>query len=167
MIERKKMKNLIITSLLLLSLVACTKKQSKPEHFLDREKMIGVLYDMSLLSGIESISGFSTTDSVGVFNAKSILKKHEIDSLTFVENNRYYIELEDGTYFKMQEEIKERLEAAKAVLVEEQKQIEAKKQVETKAIEAKETQLSLEKEKTRKVLKDAVLKVGKQGLEEK
>lgn len=105
----------IISFISLILIVACGTKNEKPSPFIEKDKMIDILYDFSVLSGIDAVSAYYT-DTIPTINATAILNKHQIDSLTFVTNNQYYINLEDATYFEIQEEVKRRLEAQKSVV---------------------------------------------------
>lgn len=105
----------IIAFLGLILTVACGTKNEKPSPFIEKDKMTDILYDFSVLSGIDAVSAYYT-DTIPTINVASILHKYQIDSLTFVTNNQYYISLEDATYFEIQEEIKRRLEAQKTVV---------------------------------------------------
>ncbi len=109
----------------LLSLISCKKELEKPKNFIEKDKMTDVLYDMALLNGMESMGAFYADTTASIITASSILKKYKIDSLTFVENNRYYIELEDESYFQIQEAIKKRLEVKKEQL---NKELEAEQE---------------------------------------
>lgn len=111
-----------------LGLISCKKELEKPRNFIERDKMTNVLYDFALLGGMENISIFYSDTTLSVLGANAILKRHQIDSATFAENNRYYIELGDESYFKIQEEIRKRLDAKKEVLVNLEKEEHEKTQ---------------------------------------
>lgn len=131
----------------LLSLISCKKELEKPKKFIEKDKMTDVLYDMALLNAMENMGAFYADTAASIITASSILKKYKIDSLTFVENNRYYIELEDESYFQIQEDIKKRLEVKKEqlnkVLEAEQEKVKLKEE-EDKVKEVK-TNLKLSK----------------------
>lgn len=125
----------------LLGLMSCKKELEKPTNFISKDKMTDMLYDFAVLGGIENISAFYSDTTVSVIRANTILKKYKVDSLTFVENNRYYIELGDESYFKMQEEIMKRLEAKKEALnkiIKEEQEKEQRLEDEKKAKEIKD-----------------------------
>ena len=84
------MKPKITYFLLLLVFFSCSKhKEPKPKNLLDRETMTNLFYDMHML---ESVQGFIPR----ILNENKIkpkdflYKKYKIDSLDFVQNNRYY-----------------------------------------------------------------------------
>ena len=102
------MKRIIIIVCLLLSAISCNNANSieKPDNLIEKDKMIDILYDMSLLEAIKSQNingGISTKDG-----NEYIYRKYKIDSLQFVKSNKYYASDLDG-YKKMFETIKERL----------------------------------------------------------
>ncbi|MCP1995322.1 DUF4296 domain-containing protein [Flavobacterium sp. HSC-61S13] len=131
----------------LLSLISCKEELEKPKKFIEKDKMTDVLYDMALLNGMESMGVFYADTTASIITASSILKKYKIDSLTFVENNRYYIELEDESYFQIQEEIKKRLEVKKEKLKKEveAEQEKAKLKEEDEKVKAVKTNVKLNK----------------------
>lgn len=102
----------ILTVLILMS---CKDSATKPTPFIEQQKMEDILYDMAVLYSIENVSAYSREDTLKRINVNAIYKKYAIDSLTFISNNRYYVELGDGVYNKMQNNILARLEAAKVV----------------------------------------------------
>lgn len=79
----------------------------KPDNLIEKDKMTDVLYDVAVIQAINSAAQGST--SVKQVDMKGYLKKkYGIDSLTFVQNHKYYASDLDE-YQKMQNEIKERL----------------------------------------------------------
>ena len=80
----------------------------KPNNLIEKDKMVNVLYDISLLEAVknQNISGGITPEQINKF----IYKKYKIDSLQFVNSNKYYAsEVEE--YKKMFQKVKDRLEA--------------------------------------------------------
>lgn len=122
--------NKFLVILAALVLGSCSNESKKPTPFIEEQKMEDILFDMSLLYSIESVSAYSREDSMPQLNMNSILKKYDIDSLTFVENNKYYIELKEGVYHNMQENINRKLEALKvktdSLIAKEEEELEAK-----------------------------------------
>lgn len=106
-------KFLVVLSALVLG--SCSSDLKKPTPFIEEQKMEEILFDMSLLYSIESVSAYAREDSLPRIDINSVLKKYDIDSLTFVTNNKYYIELKEGVYHNMQENINKKLEALKIV----------------------------------------------------
>ena len=66
-----------------------TKKPDKPENLISKEKMVNVLIDMSLLSSAKGINK-SKIENNGIMPESYVYKKHNINSLQFVESNAYY-----------------------------------------------------------------------------
>lgn len=107
--------NRFLVILTVLIFMSCKDNATKPTPFIEEKKMENILYDMALLYSIENVSAYSREDTLKKVNVAAIYKKYDIDSLTFVSNNRYYVELGDGVYNKMQNSILARLEAAKVI----------------------------------------------------
>jgi hypothetical protein len=84
----------------------------KPDNLLEEDKMVNILYDMSVLQAMRSQSN-STLDSNGIDPKVYIFKKYNVDSTTFVQNHRYYASRLDQ-YEKIQNKVKEKLEAEKS-----------------------------------------------------
>ncbi|WP_430614307.1 DUF4296 domain-containing protein [Flavobacterium sp. JP2137] len=112
----------------LLALVSCKKELEKPKKFIERDKMVDILYDFALLGGIDNTSAFYADTTLSIVRADAVLKKYQIDSLTFAQNNRYYIELGNESYFEIQEDIRKRLEEKKAELAALEKEEQEKKE---------------------------------------
>lgn len=102
--------------LLLLSVVmfSCGKEQAeKPEHLLSEDEMVNIFYDLSLLQAIQSYQPQAITNN-GVDANNYVYKKYKIDSLTFVQNNKWYTgNLEQ--YQRMQQRVTEKLKKQKDV----------------------------------------------------
>ena len=80
----------------------------KPNNLIDKDKMVDILYDISLLEAIktQNINGGITPKMGNDF----IYKKYKIDSVQFVKSNKYYASDIEG-YKKMFEKVKQRLNA--------------------------------------------------------
>ncbi|WP_295337386.1 DUF4296 domain-containing protein [Flavobacterium sp.] len=92
---------------LLLVLTSCTTAVEKPKKLIEKDKMIDILYDISLLEAIKSqnIKGGISSQKSNEF----LFKKYQIDSLQWEENNKYYAtDIEE--YKKMYQEVKRRIE---------------------------------------------------------
>lgn len=91
---------------LLLSIISCQSTVEKPEKLIEKDKMIDIMYDLSLLEAIKSqnINGGISNESANEY----LYKKYKIDSIQLVQNNKYYAtDVEE--YKKMFEEVKSRL----------------------------------------------------------
>ncbi|MGL2965142.1 DUF4296 domain-containing protein [Flavobacterium sp. XGLA_31] len=102
------MKKIITLFGLLFLIISCNSKGiEKPKNLIDKDKMVNILYDLSLLQAIKSqnVGG-------GIENKEAneyLFKKYNIDSIQLAESNKYYAsDMEE--YKKMYEEVKSRLE---------------------------------------------------------
>lgn len=103
------MKKNIVFGLMVLLFGCNNHLVEKPKNLIDKDKMIDILYDISLLEAIktQSINGGITTKMGNDY----IYKKYKIDSIQFVNSNKYYAsDIEE--YKKMFEKVKEKLNAA-------------------------------------------------------
>ena len=92
---------------IVLGFLSCKNNSvEKPDNLIGRDKMVDILYDISLIEAIknQNISG-GLSAKVG---NEYIYKKYKIDSLQFVKSNKYYAANIDD-YKKMFEEVKARL----------------------------------------------------------
>ena len=92
---------------LLLAFIGCNNAIDKPDNLIEKDKMIDILYDVSLLEAIKSqnISGGISNKNANIY----LYKKYKIDSVQFAQSNKYYAsDIEE--YKKMFEEVKSRLE---------------------------------------------------------
>lgn len=105
------MKQVFLTFLLTLVLFSC-QKQDKPNPFIETNKMEDILYDVAVLSGIQSTNSFAI-DTIKAIGLEDIFKKYQIDSLAFMENNRYYIAQKKSVYYNMQMRVMDRLKKEK------------------------------------------------------
>ncbi|CAD0003457.1 MULTISPECIES: DUF4296 domain-containing protein [Flavobacterium] len=151
------MKNFVFILLVLFLSVSCKKELVKePAKLIAKEKMIDIIYDLSLLDAIKYQQPLSL-DSVESNPKKFIFKKYKVDSLQFAQSNIYYAADYDN-YKEMFDEINARLDKEKKVIekkikAEEKKAAKAKKIAEAKkAAEAK-------KKKLKETPKDSVKKV--------
>lgn len=70
-------------------LFSCQKKQTftKPERLIEKQVMINVLYDLSVL---QATSNHNLSETISKNIPKFIKQKYDIDSLQFVESNKFY-----------------------------------------------------------------------------
>ena len=102
------MKNCIIIVLVLFLSVSCKKELVKqPAKLIQKEKMIDIMYDLSLLDAMKYQNSISL-DSVETDPVKFILKKYKVDSLQFAQSNMYYA-TDYEAYKEMFDEIGKRL----------------------------------------------------------
>ena len=87
-----------------------------PDNLIAEEKMVDILYDMSLISVSKGINK-RILENNGMKPKKYILKKYNIDSLQFVLSNEYYSkDLE--RYLKIYEEVLNKLEMNREIIVD-------------------------------------------------
>ena len=150
------MKNFVFIILVLFLSVSCKKELVKePAKLIEKEKMIDIIYDLSLLDAIKYQQPLSL-DSVESNPTKFIFRKYKVDSLQFAKSNMYYAADYDS-YKEMFDEINARLDKEKKTTeiklkAEEKKAAKAKKIADAKkAAEAK-------KKKLKETPKDSVKK---------
>lgn len=109
------MRKIIVVFCGMLAFLGCNDGSvPKPENLIAKDKMIDILYDISLLEAVKSQNA-----NTGIGNQVSnefIYKKYKIDSVTFVNSNKYYAS-DFEEYKKMYDQVKERLDK-KAVDIE-------------------------------------------------
>lgn len=79
----------------------------KPDNLIEKDKMVDILYDVSLLEAVRSqgINGGVTNKEINDF----VKRKYNVDSTQFVKSNRYYAaDVEE--YKEMYEKIKTRVD---------------------------------------------------------
>jgi hypothetical protein len=92
---------------LLLAFISCNNAIEKPKNLIEKDKMIDILYDISLLEAIktQNINGGIKNKDANEY----LYKKYKIDSIQLAQSNKYYAADVDE-YKKMFEEVKARLE---------------------------------------------------------
>ncbi len=101
------MSNRSVLICLLLSFISCNNAVEKPKNLIEKDKMVDILYDISLL---EAIKTQHVNGGISNKNANEYLfKKYKIDSTQLAESNKYYATDVDE-YQKMFKEVKSRLE---------------------------------------------------------
>ncbi|UWY28898.1 DUF4296 domain-containing protein [Flavobacterium sp. TR2] len=84
------MKNFIVILLVLFLSVSCKKEVVKqPAKLIEKEKMIDIMYDLSLLEAMRYQKPLSL-DSIDNNPTRFVLKKYKVDSLQFAQSNIYY-----------------------------------------------------------------------------
>ena len=79
----------------------------KPEKPIDEDVMVDILYDLSLMEAIKSQNILNSDNTIN--SSQYIYKKYKIDSIQFVQNNKFYASNVDN-YKKMFDKVKGRLE---------------------------------------------------------
>ena len=103
------MKKILFFCVVLIGFSCSNAGVSKPKNLIEKDKMIDILYDMSLLQAIKSqnLNG-------GISNKESnqyLFKKYKIDSIQLSESNKYYAS-DIKEYKEMFEKVKVKLDDA-------------------------------------------------------
>ena len=110
------MKKLIYIFLIFYSCGSITEENVKPNNLIPEDKMIDILYDMSLISVSKGINK-RILENNGMKPKKYILKKYNIDSLQFVVSNEYYSkDLE--IYLSIYEEVLNKLQLNRELIID-------------------------------------------------
>lgn len=99
-----------------------------PEQVISPEKMEDVLYDLSLIKALKN-TNFQTEESKSILTPDYLFKKHNIDSLQWEENLRYYSKNPKQfllIYKKVQERYPQVLDSIDTLLLRENKKIISK-----------------------------------------
>ena len=79
-----------ISLLAILALLGCKEDLvKKPEHLIEKSKMMDIMYDLALLEAVK-YQNPAILDSNQIRPKQFIYKKYKIDSLQFAQNNIYY-----------------------------------------------------------------------------
>ncbi|MBT8266241.1 MAG: DUF4296 domain-containing protein [Bacteroidia bacterium] len=109
------MMRLISIVCILLLVTSCKdnsiKPPEKPKNLISKDKMVDILYDMSLLSAAKGVNK-RALESKGINPEAFIYEKYEIDSLQFAESNNYYA-YDIKTYDDLFSRVKLKLQADK------------------------------------------------------
>ena len=102
------MKKIILMLCFIMTFFSCQNVAvEKPKKLIDEAVMVDILCDLSLM---EAIKSQNIADSGNAINSSQyIYKKYKIDSIQFVQNNKFYASYVDN-YKKMFEKVKARLE---------------------------------------------------------
>jgi hypothetical protein len=71
-----------------LIVIGCTSTIEKPKNLISKDKMINVLYDLSLLQAIKAQNISGGINKIGIDDY--IYKKYKIDSIQLAQSNKYY-----------------------------------------------------------------------------
>ena len=107
------MKKILLLLSILIFISACSNKNEipKPAKPIDKAVMENILYDLALLQALKSYSPEKLTKNS--INSKTyIYQKYKIDSLQFVENNKYFAS-DIETYKIIFENVSNRLQKEK------------------------------------------------------
>lgn len=120
------MRNLVCIIISLLFFTSCKDKPvAKPDRLIDKETMTNILYDISILQASIGFKSNVVIENVEV--EKYIYEKYGIDSITLLQNQRFYasdVESFKEIYTNISERIKLEETIADSLSKIEKKQIE-------------------------------------------
>ena len=143
-----------ISLLAILALLGCKEDLvKKPEHLIEKSKMMDIMYDLALLEAVK-YQNPAILDSNQIRPKQFINKKYKIDSLQLAQNNIYYA-ADYKNYKIMFESVVKRIESEKkranAIIKLEEKKKKIKiAQLKKKRQLAKKTKDSIASHKTKK-----------------
>ena len=150
------MKNFVLIILVLFLSVSCKKELVKePKQLVEKEKMIDIMYDLSLLEAIR-YQNPASLDSIETSPTKFVLQKYKVDSLQFAQSNMYYA-ADYNNYKEMFDEVGKRLEKNKRA-ADSLVKIEEKKAAKIKKKAVKQTEKDSVKIPARKINIDSIKK---------
>lgn len=101
------LKNTLKYLILLLVIYSCQDKQEPPQNLISEDKMVDIMYEIALIQAIKSYD-YNLLNQQKIVPTQYIFQKFGIDSLQFVESNKFYAsQLE--RYEKMHDIVIERL----------------------------------------------------------
>ena len=107
------MKKCIFICVVLIGVSCNTNPVSKPQNDLGRAKMVEILHDIAVLQAAEVYNAEKLIKG-NVNTTTYIFEKYGIDSLTFVQNQRYYTS-NPNEYKKIYDAIIKKVDAQKAI----------------------------------------------------
>ncbi|OCB77387.1 DUF4296 domain-containing protein [Flavobacterium crassostreae] len=107
-------KGILLIAVLFVSWSCKKELVSKPEGLIDSEKMMAIMYDLSLLDALK-YETISLKDSIKIDPSGYVFKKYQIDSLQFAQSNSYYA-ANYIVYKEMHDAVIKRLEDKKQVV---------------------------------------------------
>ena len=108
------MKKTIVFAVLLALFINCKDEAvEKPNRLIDKDVMVDIMYDLSVLEAIKYQNPNSLTENK-INPNEYIYKKYKIDSIQFAQSNKYYA-ADYNEYKLMFEKISQRLEKNKTI----------------------------------------------------
>lgn len=155
-----KIKIIISFLVVLAILTSCKKELAKaPKRLIDKDKMVNIIYDLSLLGAIKNQNAIFLDSFKGSAN-QYIYKKYKIDSIQFAQSNIFYA-ADVTEYKKMYDAVKMRLDKEKVgaeVAVKNQKKKADLLEKKKKALKVKREADSIKKAKLKNTKEVEVLK---------
>ena len=103
------MKNIVSIILLFLLSISCDSNAvKKPENLIEREKMVDIIYDLSILEAAKSQKPI-VLEQYQIQSNTYIYKKYQVDSIQFANSVKYYAtDLEN--YYNIYDSVNKRIE---------------------------------------------------------
>ncbi len=112
-----------IYTLIIILLYACGQSVvPKPERLLSEKEMENLMYDLAIIDAIRNVDR-QLLDSLNVSPSEFIYQKHDIDSLSMVENMIYYASF-PKKYDKIVKNVEARLKEEREKLLKSQEKKE-------------------------------------------
>ena len=130
-----KMKKYVLP-VLFLCLTACNDALlEKPDNLIPEDKMVEVLKDLAIVNAAKS-TNISVLRDHGIQPMTYIYQRHDIDSVQFVESDRYYASL-PVTYERIYKKVESKLEKEEQAIEEAKKVNDSLRRVELENGESK------------------------------
>ena len=110
------MKKIFFIVIILLSCDNNLQKTSMPENLISEEKMVDVIYEMTLINVSKGVNR-RMLERNGVFPEKYIFEKYSIDSLQFALSNEFYSN-DLNKYLDIYNRVKEKLSKNKRIITD-------------------------------------------------
>ena len=108
MIESSSMKKLVLHSIAFLFLFSCGEELiPKPNNLISKEKMADIFEEMAIVNAAKTTNSAVLREN-NIEPTEYVLNKLKVDSLQYVESNRYYIS-KPAEYEKIFKIVEERL----------------------------------------------------------
>lgn len=133
-------------------------KVEKPENLISKTEMANILYDMFIISSSKGASIDILKDN-GIQPDEYVLKKYEIDSLTFTTSNNYYAH-NIKTYRDILTSVQERIETQKEVLeakIENEQNAKKRKSDSIKEIQVQKRKARIKEDSNKTLKNDSIL----------
>lgn len=103
------MKSKLIFLAILAVFVSCKEEIiNKPKRLIDKDKMLDIMYDLSILEAIK-YQHLTSAEDYNINPTAYILKKYKVDSVQFARSNSYYA-TDFKEYKKMYKAVNDRLD---------------------------------------------------------
>tara|TARA_B100000427_G_scaffold320641_1_gene320222 strand:- start:1073 stop:1528 length:456 start_codon:yes stop_codon:yes gene_type:complete len=148
------MKKIIFIAIIIFGCNNVSQKNPIPKNLISEEKMIDVIYEMTLISVSKGVNR-RVLENNGVVPEKYIFNKYNIDSLQFALSNQFYSNHLE-TYLRIYNRVKEKLEENKEIIsdsIEIYKKTNAKRSLDIKEMKNFKIVDSIKKNRSRTPLK--------------